>query len=114
METSLLWPGRMACPSERVWVVPVALICMVQLCTTTPHPSGVRDMTQRWAESQVGEVSRQAQAAAMARGQKEPGTLLLTMIVKNEAERLDTSLPACVYIFKSWLPGHQMYLDTEV
>ena len=91
--------------------MPVALMCMVQLCTTTPHPSG--DMTQRWAESQVGEVSRQAQAAAMARGQKEPGTLLLTMIVKNEAERLETSLPACVYILKSWLPGHRMYLDTD-
>jgi len=104
----------MARPSERVWVVPVALICMVQMCRTTPHPSGVRDMTQRWAESQVGEVSRQAQAAAMARGQKEPGTLLLTMIVKNEAERLDTSLPACVYILKSWLPGHRMYPDTNV
>ena len=104
----------MASASDRVWVVPVALMCMVQLCTTTPHSPGVREMTQRWAESQVGEVSRNAQAAAMARGQKEPGTMLLTMIVKNEAERLDTSLPACVYILKSWLPGHAMYLDADV
>jgi hypothetical protein len=86
-------------------VVPVALLCLVQLCVTTPHPEGVRDMTQRWAESQVGEVSRKAQAAAMARGQREPGTLLLTMIVKNEAARLDTSLPAWAPLIDSWVIG---------
>ena len=31
---------------------------------------------------QVGEISKKAQAAAMARGQKEPGSLMLTMIVR--------------------------------
>ena len=86
-------------------IVPLALLCLVQMCLTTPHPEGVRDMTQRWVESQVSEISRQAKAAAVARGQQEPGTFMLTMIVKNEALRLETSLPAWAPIIDYWVIG---------
>ena len=83
--------GR-ACCCDRV--LPLAVACILHVSVTTPHPEGVRDMTQKWAESQVGELSRRAQAGAAARGQLEPGTFMLTMIVKNEARRLASSLPA--------------------
>lgn len=41
----------------------------------------------------------------MARGQREPGTLMLTMIVKNEASRLDTSLPVWAPLIDYWVIG---------
>jgi hypothetical protein len=80
---------------------------MVQVIMSggAPHPEGVRDMTQKWAESRVSELSRQAKAAAIARGQKEPGTFLLTMIVKNEAKRLDRSLPVWAPLIDAWVIG---------
>ena len=94
--------GR-ACCCDRV--LPLAVACILHVSVTTPHPEGVRDMTQKWAESQVGELSRRAQAGAAARGQLEPGTFMLTMIVKNEARRLASSLPAWAPIVDFWVIG---------
>ena len=86
-------------------MLPLAVACILHVSVTTPHPEGVRDMTQKWAESQVGELSRRAQAGAAARGQLEPGTFMLTMIVKNEARRLASSLPAWAPIVDFWVIG---------
>jgi hypothetical protein len=44
-------------------------------------------------------------AAAGAQDQRQPGTLLLNMLIKNEAEHLSRSLPKWAPLIDYWIVG---------
>lgn len=102
-----------------LWVVASAILLAViatDLAYASPKPSGAAQAKEHsWAKVKTGRANSKKKPfeippgyqlpSAKLEGPRPPGTLLLNMLIKNERDHLDRTLPKWAKIIDCWIIG---------